>query len=295
MPSRRTTFAIAAAWLLTTGFVAYRDLWPRLTATGPPDVVIDLADEAHQTVPIRWTIYRNGEKIGRIYTHIQHDDADDSFWFMSEYRQLDLAAVGVKASIPEMFTGVRVTRGGELREQFLNGKMQVYVFGVKFADVTADIRGHVVDGQLRATCDLDSNLGKYQQALDPVPATGGQPLNPLQPMSRLSNLHPGHSWYVEMSSPLDDAILASVRKLGLALQPSESSTLLAQVLPEPQVLVWQGQDVSCWVIEYRREEPLARTWVRIADGRVLQQEAFRGGERLAIERDPFAERAGAKP
>ena len=49
---------------------------------------------------------------------------------------------------------------------------------------------------------------------------------------------------------------------------------------------WNGEAVSCWVIEYRRDEPVARTWVRASDGKVLKQEAFQKGEvRLTLLRD----------
>ncbi len=33
---------------------------------------------------------------------------------------------------------------------------------------------------------------------------------------------------------------------------------MAQVDSSPQSLKWQEQDVSCWVIEYRRGEVIAR-------------------------------------
>ena len=39
------------------------------------------------------------------------------------------------------------------------------------------------------------------------------------------------------------------------------------------------------MIEYRREEPVARTWVRASDGKVLKQEAFQKGETLTIIRN----------
>jgi hypothetical protein len=38
------------------------------------------------------------------------------------------------------------------------------------------------------------------------------------------------------------------------------------------------------VIEYRRTEVVARTWVRVADGKVLRQELSEKGEALTFER-----------
>ena len=62
MPSRRVIALIVAFWLVTSVYVAYRDLWPMLFASGPPPVAIDLADEAAQTIPVRWTIHIAGQK-----------------------------------------------------------------------------------------------------------------------------------------------------------------------------------------------------------------------------------------
>ena len=39
------------------------------------------------------------------------------------------------------------------------------------------------------------------------------------------------------------------------------------------------------MIEYRREEPFAWTWVRAADGKVLRQEVAKKGETLSFERE----------
>ena len=67
MPSRFAVAGIFAFWLVTTGYVAYRDLWPRVFASGPPPVSIELADEARQGIPAKWTLYRNDQKAGAAY------------------------------------------------------------------------------------------------------------------------------------------------------------------------------------------------------------------------------------
>jgi hypothetical protein len=288
MPSRRTIALILFFWLLTTGYVAYRDVWPRLFASGPPPVTIDLVDEAAQTIPIRWTIYRGDKVVGRLSSHISYKADDDTFLFTSEYKKLELDAGLAVCTIPEATTVDRVTRGGDLREQTLEGTLEVSSFGVKLGSANAKIHGNVIDGQLIAECDITSSLGNFKQKLDPVPVPEGQPLNPLLPVNRLTNVRPGrHGWHVEMKSPLKDAMDAIKKKL----QGKESGaaekreTLFAQVLPDQQELNWFGQSVPCWIIEYRQAEPVARTWVRVSDGKVMMQEAFLSGEHMTILRD----------
>ena len=61
--------------------------------------------------------------------------------------------------------------------------------------------------------------------------------------------------------------------------------LYAEVASEPLGLLYKGDLVPCWVIEYRADQPVARTWVRVSDGKVLRQEAFGMGENLALQRD----------
>jgi hypothetical protein len=78
---------------------------------------------------------------------------------------------------------------------------------------------------------------------------------------------------------------------GLRLpEQKQKDSLVARVGDSPQVLarqpvVGQKEEASCWVIEYRRAEVVARTWVRVGDGKVLRQEAFEKGENLTFERE----------
>src|SRR5471030_1683909 len=86
MPPRFLTLTILAFWLGMTGWLAYRDLWPRWRAGEPPPYSIDLADEARrQSVPVLWTVYRRlpgmvkDERIGRLHTWVVYRDEDDTF------------------------------------------------------------------------------------------------------------------------------------------------------------------------------------------------------------------------
>ncbi len=292
MPSRMVVASIFAFWLATTGFVFYRDIWPRLWAFGPPPVAIDLADEARQNSPAKWTIYRNGSKSGKLTTQMKYLDARDAFQFTYRYSQLEFEQAGILLKIPEATADVFMTRNGDLKEQSMNGRVEVWMKGSPqpLASGTIDIRGVVGGGILTGHCAIHSTLANLQGDFEPVPVPQGQPLNPLQPVNRLAHVRGGQTWVVHELNPLQDAVGGLFRKkiaeLGLRFpeQPPKER-LVAEVDRSPRILSWQNEQVPCWVIEYRRHEVVARTWVRQSDGQVLRQEAFEKGETLSFQRE----------
>jgi hypothetical protein len=288
MPSRSAVAVILAFWLATSGFVAYRDVWPRLFASGPPPVAIELADEARQNVPAKWTLYRNGQKVGRLTTLMKYLDAEDAFQFTYRYTELKLEQAGVTLEVSEAVSDVHITRDSTLKSESLAGKVKVSVLGLA-GQGTVDVRGVVANGLLTGRAELKSDLGTFAGDLDPVPVKRGeQPLNPLQPVNRL-HVRGGMQWAVFESNPLHDAVFDLLQKevpgVGSLYQKKAKESLVAAVDSSPQVLSWQGQDVPCWVIEYRRAEPVARVWVRTSDGKVLRQEVSEKGESVTFERE----------
>jgi hypothetical protein len=289
MPTRFGAAAILLFWLGSTSLVAYRELWPRFAAGGPPPIIIDLADEAGQFVPIRWVLYRNGQKIGSLTTEMKCIPADDTFRFTHIYREVTLDFAGLRVSIPELTETTRVTRTGELRSQSLNGRLTASlglakVNLVEFVAV-ARMQGWVVDGQLHSQVDIVSpGHGKFERTLEPVPMPSGRVLNPLQPVNRLGDVRPGLRWVVPEVNPLRDAAAALASEYGVPWA-GKHEDLIAEVLANPQTLNHKGEDVSCWIIEYRTDKLKARTWVKTTDGKVLRQEAFDGDERISLERD----------
>ena len=51
MPSRLSVLSIVLFWVATTAFVIRRDVLPRLFASGPPPVSVEVGDEASQLLP----------------------------------------------------------------------------------------------------------------------------------------------------------------------------------------------------------------------------------------------------
>jgi hypothetical protein len=291
MPPRTAVAGILAFWLATTGYVVYRDVWPRVFASGPPPVSIELADEARQSTPASWKLSRNGQRVGGLITQMKYLDADDAFQFTYAYRDLKLDQGDITLTVPEAVSEVTMTRAGELRAQSMTGKVKVGVRGAEIAEGTISVRGVVANGVLTGRAELTSDWGNLAADLDPVAVPkGGQPLNPLQPVNRLGGVHGGLQWKVYESNPLQNAVTDLIKKKlaenGIRLpEEKRKDSLVARVGGSPQNLKVNGRDESCWVIEYRRAEPAARTWVRVSDGKVLRQEAFERGENLSFERE----------
>lgn len=286
MPPRIAVAGIVAFWLVTTGYIAHRDLWPRLFSSGPPPVSIELADEARQNVPANWKLLRNGEKVGKLRTQMKYIDAEDAFQFTYRYTDLRLDQGDITLEAKEAVSEVKMTRAGELREQSMTGKVKLSLRGAQIMDGTIAVRGAVTNGVLTGRCELKSDLIDLVGDLDPVEVPkNGHPLNPLQPVNRIGGVRGGLTWEVQESNPLQDAVFELLKKKFRLPEQKRKGSLVAQVDRAQQPLKVKGEDVSCWVIEYRRAEVVARTWVRASDGKVLLQEAFEKGESLTFERE----------
>lgn len=289
MPSRRAVWLIAVFWLAVTGYTFYREVWPTLISSEPPPVGIELADEARQNIPVRWNLTWNGRPVGRLTTLMTYVESDDTFWFTTHYRDVRLEISGVSLHVPTFTDAVRVGRDGRLHEQSAAGEFVILLGDLKLADASLKLHGTVTAGTLTSRCTIRSTFGDLDRDLDPVPVPAGQPLNPLLPVNRLAGVRPGREWVVHISNPLADALTILLREkasqYGLKLPEPRTSPLYATVGRHPQLLERPREQVPCWVIDYRRDEPVARTWVRVADGRVLRQEVFQKGETLTIDRE----------
>lgn len=290
MPSRPWVWFIIVAWLSVTGYTLWREWQPYFTGQGAPPVAIDLADEAAQAVPIRWTLYRGEEVIGRLNTQMSYQDADDTFLFTHVYRQMQLHSAGVRVEVPELQIQLRLNRTGELLEQNVVGTLELRGLGLA---MSAQVRVHGValEGYWQTEVEWSSPWGSQKRTLPAGPLSRGQPLNPLLPVNRLAGLRPGRRWMVRVDDPLETSLrewLQSVAaQYGLTLPEPQTEPLVGEILREPQALRWGSAEILCWVIEYRRREELAaRTYVQVSDGRVLMQEAFGQGEHVRLVRDP---------
>ena len=285
MPSRPIVALIVLFWAATLGLVFQRDLWPRITASGPPPIAVDLTDEATQYLPIKWKVLRGGKPIGTLTTKLAYQDADDTFEFTSQYKDLRFDVGAMQVVFPDVTTRTRVTRSGSLREQSMTGKLRL-------GDLQAEakVEGRNENGVFVGRCEIASPLFNLKSDLAPVPVKDGQALNPLQPVNRIAGIRPGQHWFVHEIDPLGQALAALFKEKfgqGLSLPESKKEALEARVGDSQELLVWgkSREEASCWVIEYRSGEARAKTWVRASDGKVLRQEATLMDDRISLERE----------
>jgi hypothetical protein len=290
MPARFLCVAIVVFWLATTGWLCMRDITPALRAGQPPPFTIDLADEAQEhALKIRWAILRDtasGEtRIGRAKTWITYRAADDTFELHNDTDGLSLGSGILTVRVPHMTTVYRVRPDGSLVA--MTAKIDANLrTPLSNLDIKAIVDGVVREGQFVARGALEAlGWGAHQLDLPPVPVSpNGTVLNPLHPVNRIAGLRPGQHWRMPLVDPLADAVAAQVARDLPAFKPTPRF-LNAQVLAEPQILMYEGREVPCLVIEYHGDDDLAaRTFVRQSDGLVLRQEAMQKSVTGAYDR-----------
>lgn len=281
MPPRHLILAILAFWVATTGWLFYRDLWPRLRPGEPPPFVIDLADEVSEQ-KIFWRVFQNGEdKGGYAFSWVHYRPDDDTFDVSSEFKLFSKGkgtGADKQTEADQVFESTyRVTPEGVFRQ--INAKVSIKIQGI---EIQARITGRVDGPLFRPHLHLTSPAVEVDRDLKPVAMSRrGSVLNPLQPLNRIQGLRPGQRWRVPLIDPLQDALSA------FSGRPAEIGFLDAEVLPQLQTLTWGTRKTTdaCLVIAYQGEDRQARTWVRASDGLVLRQEASHHGATLTLERD----------
>lgn len=295
MPSRRGIVLIVLFWLATVGYVGYRDVWPRLFRDTAPTVWIDLSDEATQTVPVRWGLYRGENRVGTVTTQMVYDAGPNLFRFVTKYRDFLDEVPPISCHVPEMELTTTLNRAGILHGQSMTGTLIAKYFGLKVATGTARIECVVHDGELVGNCHLESDFfPTIDEPLEPTPVPDGQVLNPLQPVNRLRGIRPGLRWVIYKIDPLGDAIANATKhvlaKKGInsslfAPKVTERQSLIATVSDVPEVLKFKRGEFSCWTIEIRDERGTTTIWVREKDGFVMQQIANYHGDSMRLERE----------
>lgn len=282
-------------WASTLGYVGYLDIWPRLTRDSAPMAWIDLSDEASQSVPVRWGLYRGDSRSGTVTTQMVYDANRDHFHFVSKYRDFQVEVQPIRCLVPEMELKTTLNRAGQIHSQTMNGSLVAKFLGQEMGRGSARIECTVQNGVLVGNCHLESDFfDAIDQPLEPIPVPDGHVLNPLQPVNRLRGLRPGLRWVLYESDPLGDAIANATKQVlakkgisSLLFTPKvqDRQSMIATVSDEPEKLQLKRGEFLCWTIEVRGERGITTIWVRESDGVVMQQTARASGETIRLERE----------
>jgi len=89
MPPRWLTLTIIAFWLGATGWLVWRDLWPRWRPGEPPPYHIDLVEEVHRdhrANPHLWAVFEDDRETMQATSWVEHRPDDDSFALHLEFK-----------------------------------------------------------------------------------------------------------------------------------------------------------------------------------------------------------------
>jgi hypothetical protein len=295
MPPRLFAVLIVGFWLTTSAVFFWHEYWPYLEPGAPPPFTIDLIDEAHNPVPVRWKVWRNADPdpVLIAYTNVTHHPETNEFTLSAKftpYVQSGKPPPKQSLAINDMESEYRVNPEGQLLgvKATLKISMQLSLDGsktTKLGGCQAHLEGVVTKGQFSGTYDLTLSQDEQEfhknGKLPPVAVSSqGSVLMPLHPVTHVRGLRPGQSWHMPLVDPLGDALAALLP----GSQPG-TTVVFAKVLPEPRTLDLGKQSCECLVIEYTEEDRSGRTWVRVSDGQVMQIEATQSGDTWILQRE----------
>ncbi len=318
MPNRWLCVAILAFWGGMTSWLVYREWSQRY---GSPPTMLSALDAAisQSVVDVNWRIIGNDRQIGTANTRIS---LEQGHHVLKQKVHLNVREVGqlplfrlfgpVLSNLPfehlEMSIDTGINHFGDLQSFTLRVTLPQPKFGrLRESEATGDqgprepppplalfnLEGKPrADGKLEAK--LTASLGGTPYTLPPpfdqpylLPYRGKDvALGSLCPLDRMPDLRPGQSWETPVSDPAglfmfslpgsQDGVLAKL----MDRQPAKARVLIA-----PELLDWQGEQFSCWVVVTDQENLHLRIWVRREDGLILKQTAEWGEVKIDIVRE----------
>jgi hypothetical protein len=150
-------------------------------------------------------------------------------------------------------------------------------------NMAGEIRGEVVDGFMEPRIFMGgaevkgAELGKIDMAQQ------NSAISPMDLVNRVRHVHEGQTFKITMFDPFRGMKNPFINEF---LKHMTVPALIAEVTTDP--LVWDEQDVACYLIEYREigKDVSARTWIRKRDGLVLQQQSAHLGYDMTLTRMP---------
>jgi hypothetical protein len=264
---------IVLFWLLSTGWLFWNDLLPRLLPGQPPPYTIDPVEEAQRQRPfIDFTVLHNGAKAFRARTEVARTERD-VYELSAELTRVPggkpvVANVGL---VQRMSSRYRVSAAGDLLgvSVRLSGKVPLAA-----ADIALELAGDVEGAKLPLGGTLElAGVAKSLQPRDVPVGRGGSMLLPLHPVNRMRGLRPGQSWTTYALEPVP-APGGGVEFLRARVRDKEEQFDQGRRHGEP-----------CLVIDYTGDRLRVSTWVSRATGLVLAQEVTQDRDRWTLSRE----------
>jgi len=293
MPPRWAVVAVAVGWLAALGWLAH-DAWlPWLRPADEPAFVVEVADEVAPE-HFAWTIYRNGQRAGSAETKFA-PRKDGRFELTTRLRDLELGYGKVaRFKFPAFAITRFVTPDGELLSLHGSGIVQATVQG-REVKVEASIHRRLADGQAVGEAEFDHAGIRIMCPLEPVRLLSRTVLVPLQPGQKYPTLRPGQTWRATHVDPLAEAMEGAGQSAMSQIVPgappgrislsARPPAVLAEVLAETEEVRSKDQGHTCRVIRFDGDRVKVRSWVDVADGRIVRQEADYDGEVIVLQRE----------
>lgn len=311
MPPRWLTFGIMVLWIGMTGWLFVREYWPQLLPGQPPPIRIELADEAQNNIPIRWSIYKENEPRGYARTAINFRNQDKhrsqqfrpaDEWEFELWGEFKLWNSKDTKNQPDYIVRnqYRVTREGELREFHskvsFNLKTKTASAApdneqsqeIEVLELSGEVRDNVCYPRVIVSQDVNQWVDRLpllkplisylERKIEPVPMPKRATLlNPLEPVHKLARVRKGQRWQIPMIDPMSVFMQRSPRL----------EYLNAEVLPQTEWIKWGShkEAVPCLIIRYQGDDISGYTWVQEDDGLVVGQEITQHGDTLRLMRD----------
>lgn len=271
MPSRWAQFVIIVFWLVMTGWLVRRDILP-IVGSGEVNyraIVARLAVEE----PTHWFLRLDDRRIGSVVSSVR-PEPDGSYVLTS---RADLSGDLMSARDPN---GSLI----QIRSDFLvspAGRLQRIEMQVRtdHARTAITVSGEVRQNQLVLQTKGLPMAEPITIPVDPEALT----VDLFGSVDRLPDLYRGKTWVTRTVNPLGGLTSPTHLLRGSALALENVRHEVVDQAP----IYWGTDWWPCYVIEHRHRDTLARTWARVADGRVLKQEIPLLGWLLVMERDPL--------
>jgi hypothetical protein len=281
MPPRLITGAILTFWLVMTGWLIQREVVPMMLADVSPSFQPDLTDEIGSPI-VAWTVLQDGKRLGSANSRVQVND-DRSVEFQSSY-QFNQFTMGL-VEIQQIEQRYKVSEEGKLltlSAKFV-GKSPAAALLLGRPGFTLDLKAEVVKDELLPRLFLNNDektpdIGKITFVQK------GNFVNPMHLLNRVRGLSEGKTWTInlpDLQAGVENPFMGDLIK-----KAGGPSMLIAEVTTD--TLAWDHKRIACYKIEYHEpgKEVTVRTWVRKADGLVLQQDTSQFGFDLVLQRIP---------